>query len=133
MIKPRFWARSGVASIPRRRRSAPRRCHGERVGPLQKRRHSVRQYLLAHKKSHLHWRRRPNGLAPHRAAETVRASPEPHSVGGIQPRVAGCAEGRPEPTNWRLDTIIGVMDIVGGLDMRSDVKKVHKIRSTAGA
>ena len=39
MIKPRFWARSWVASLPRPRRSAPRRSHGERVPPHQKRRH----------------------------------------------------------------------------------------------
>lgn len=36
-------------------------------------------------------------------ADTVRGLAEPHSVGGSQPRVAGCAEALPELSGWRLD------------------------------
>ena len=38
-----------------------------------------------------------------RAAEAVRGSREPHSVGESRPRVAGWSEARPEPPDWRLD------------------------------
>src|SRR6476620_3438156 len=42
--------------------------------------------------------------ATNHTAEAVRGSPEPHSVGGSRPRVAGWPEARPEPPDSRLDT-----------------------------
>ena len=100
MIKPRFWVRSWVASIPETAPFRPAAMPRGEVSPTPEAQTlSARRDLLAHKQFHLHWRRRPNDLAPHTALpKTIRGSPEPDSGSGSRPRVAGCAEARPEPT-----------------------------------